>query len=153
MPVFREMVSETLDHALPAAKRLTAPPQGEDNPLDDIRPDFKHVSAKLDELQERVDRLTAVVASEISTEDSRRGLQENHNLAKLTWLATTFIPLSFVTGFFSMTGDIAGLKSTYGWYFVTAIPLTLIVMVIAGGVGRGWFAKLKPRRTGSKTEK
>lgn len=111
--------------------------------VEDIVPDYKRVQALLDDLQERVDRLTTVVASEISTEDSRRSLEENHNLARLTWLATTFIPLSFVCGFFSMTNSVSGLKETFGWYFCIAVPLTIFVMVVAGGVGRGWFKKKK----------
>jgi Mg2+ and Co2+ transporter CorA len=143
IPVFREMIGETIDQALPAASRLTSSQKGEENAMDAILPDFKRVRSSLNELQNRVDRLTEVVASEISTEDSRRGLEENHNLARLTWLATTFIPLSFVTGFFSMTPEIAELRVTYGWYFVVAVPLTLVVMVIAGGVGQGWFKKKK----------
>jgi Mg2+ and Co2+ transporter CorA len=154
IPVLREMVSETIDQALPAAIRLTGSPKGEENAVEAILPDFKRVRTALNELQSRVDRLTDVVASEISTEDSRRGLQENHNLARLTWLATTFIPLSYVTGFFSMTPDISELKTTYGWYFLTAIPLSVITMVIAGGVGRGWFTKENVKTmTGQKVKK
>jgi Mg2+ and Co2+ transporter CorA len=138
------MVSETIDQALPAAIRL-AEASKDESAVDDILPDFKRVRTALNELQSRVDRLTDVVASEISTEDSRRGLEENHNLARLTWLATTFIPLTYVTGFFSMTDDIASLKETYGWYFAIAIPLSLITMVIAGGVGKGWLIKPKAK--------
>ena len=158
IPVFREMIKETLEHALPAAARLTKPCSQPNiapaSPLsvkstlsnkfiidfdnlegfEDIVPDFKRVLAAVNELQERVDRLTSIVTSEISIEDSRRGLEENHNMARITWLATIFIPLTFVSGLYSMNESVAALKTTYGWYFLTAVPFTLIVMAI------GWIA-------------
>ncbi|KAF1945374.1 hypothetical protein EJ02DRAFT_53692 [Clathrospora elynae] len=158
IPVFREMVTETLEHALPAAARLTTPPSKSSiapiSPIstrsmlsdtfvinfenlegfEDIVPDFKRVLAAINVLQERVDRLTSIVTSEISIEDSHRGLEENHNTARITWLATIFIPLSWVTGLYSMNESVSELRSTYGWYFLTAVPFTLIVMAI------GWVA-------------
>ncbi|EUC41168.1 hypothetical protein COCMIDRAFT_106850 [Bipolaris oryzae ATCC 44560] len=167
IPVFREMVAETLEHALPAAARLTSPsPQSAIAPsspisytarsvipdnviinfdnidgFEDIVPDFRRVLATVNELQERVDRLTSIVTSEISIEDSRRGLKESHDMARITWLATVFIPLTFVAGLYSMNESVSALKATYGWYFLTAIPFTLFVMAIGWAVGGG---SLKP---------
>ncbi|KAF2260860.1 hypothetical protein CC78DRAFT_471907 [Lojkania enalia] len=97
------------------------------------------VQRALDELQSRVDRLSSVVTAEISIEDARRGLEENHNLARLTWLATIFIPLSYVSGLFSMAEDISTMRETFGWYFAAALPLTVIAMVVASGVGQSWW--------------
>ncbi|KAF1836636.1 hypothetical protein BDW02DRAFT_222005 [Decorospora gaudefroyi] len=176
IPVFREMVTETLEHALPVAARLTASsPQSTmapNSPLsytapsglsdkiiinfenldgfEDIVPDFRRVLAAVNELQERVDRLTSIVTSEISIEDSRRGLEENHNMARLTWLATIFIPLTFISGLYSMNESVAELRTTYGWYFLTAIPFTLIVMAIGWVAGGG---SLKPWNKGNTTQK
>ncbi|KAH7130171.1 hypothetical protein B0J11DRAFT_429256 [Dendryphion nanum] len=144
VPLYREMVKETIEQAFPAAIRLTSTSNNPNPYFQDIFPDFQRVQQSLNELQERVDRLTTVVTSEISTVDSRRGLEENHNLSRLTWLATTFIPLSFVCGLFSMQEDIVGMKTTFGWYFLTAIPLTALCMVVAGGVGKNWWRK-KPK--------
>jgi Mg2+ and Co2+ transporter CorA len=175
IPVFREMLKETLEHALPAAARLTTPsPQysaAPNSPLsvrsvlsetltinfenvegfEDIIPDFKRVLAAVNELQERVDRLTSIVTSEISIEDSRRGLEENHNMARITWLATIFIPLTFVSGLYSMNESVAALRTTYGWYFLTAVPFTLIVMAIgwvAGGGSRTPWRKDSTKQKG-----
>jgi Mg2+ and Co2+ transporter CorA len=171
IPVFREMVTETLEQALPAAARLTStrpmPSFAPNSPLsaidtrslltdtsvinfedvsgyEDIIPDFRRVLAAVNELQERVDRLTDIVTSEIGIEDSRRGLEdsrrgleENHNMARLTWLATIFIPLSFISSMYSMNEDISALKTTYGWFFLTALPFTLTIMAIGWVAGGG----------------
>jgi hypothetical protein len=164
IPIFREMVKETLEDALPAAARLAPPPTAaftaptspistyskrsvltENKPVilsddltgyEDIVPDFLRVLAAIEILQQRVDRLTDIVTSEINIEDSRRGLKENHNMARVTWLATIFIPLSFISSFYSMNEDVASMRTTYGWYFLTAIPFTLVVMAIGWRVGR-----------------
>jgi len=148
IPLYREMISETLEQALPAAVRLLPLPRSGIPPggyrtdvVEDITQDYQRVQNALNELQNRVDRLSSIVMAEISIEDSRRGLQENHNLARLTWMATTFIPLSFVTGLYSMQTNIAEIKTTFGWYFLTAVPLTIAVVGIAGRVGKGTLSK------------
>ncbi|KAF2854724.1 hypothetical protein T440DRAFT_464872 [Plenodomus tracheiphilus IPT5] len=174
IPVFREMVTETVAHALPAAARLTTPTSqsstAPNSPLsvrsmfaeglvinydnadgfEDIIPDFQRVLTIINELQERVDRLTGIVTSEISIEDSRRGLEENHNMARLTWLATVFIPMTFISGLYSMNESVAALKDTYGWYFLTAVPFTLIVMAVGWVAGGG---SVTPWKTTSSKEK
>lgn len=165
IPVFKEMVKDTLEHALPTAARLAPLPSATNfttpiSPVstysnrsvvtdvsvvlqddvsgsyEDITPDFLSLLTTIETLQARVDRLTDIVTSEINIEDSRRGLKENHNMARLTWLATIFIPFSFISSFYSMNEDIASMKNTYGWFFVTAVPFTLVVMAIGWRVGR-----------------
>ncbi|KAJ4312397.1 hypothetical protein N0V94_007465 [Neodidymelliopsis sp. IMI 364377] len=140
IPVFRDMITEAIEQALPTALKLTTNPKTDKDTTEafpDIKPDFERVLKALEELQARVDRLTEIVVSEISIEDSKLGLEENHNLARLTWLATTFIPLSFVSAFFSMNEDVTALRHTYGWFFLAAIPFTAFVMFLGWLVGGG----------------
>lgn len=137
--VFIEMVSEALLFELPTAERLTTPQAnagviqysptvGPSDAFEDISSDFKRVLEMLHGLQQRVDRLTGVVTSEISIEESRRALREAHNMARLTWLASIFIPMTFVTGLFSMTESVAGLSQTFWIYFAIAVPFTGLVI-------------------------
>ncbi|OAL49335.1 hypothetical protein IQ07DRAFT_77294 [Pyrenochaeta sp. DS3sAY3a] len=91
-----------------------------------FRADFRLALSYMEEHQDRIDRLTSVVPAIISIGDSRRGLNDNRNLARLTWLATFFIPLSFMTGLFSMQQDITELTDTIKWYFAAALPLAAI---------------------------
>lgn len=156
VPILIDMVTETLTFSLPIAARLTAALVADATYQDatfkhfeDIAPDFTRVLAILTELQDRVDRLSGVVASEMSLEDSRRGLEDSrranmeaHNMARVTWLATIFIPMTFISGLYSMNDSVAELKTTYWIYFVTALPFTLVVMgtgwVIGGGSLTPW---------------
>lgn len=96
-----------------------------------LRPDFMRVLGYMKEYQQRIDRLTSVVTAVISISDSRHAIDDNRNLARLTWLATVFIPLSFVAGLFSMTEDITTLHQTIKWYFATALPLSGVVYIFA----------------------
>ena len=138
IPVFRDMVTETLEHALPAASRLTSSGTAR-SPVDHIAPDFKRILYILNELQSRADSNVQLIMSKMSIEDTRRGLTESHSLARLTWLATIFIPLSWVTGLFSMTDDLATMKATFGWYFAAALPLTALCLAVAWTASKGWF--------------
>ena len=136
IPLYREMLTETVSESvatlftgMSSTTQSHTPP--EMSALDNITSDFEKVSRQMKELQDRTDRLTSVVMAAISIEDSRRGLQENQNVARLTWLATVFIPLAFITGLFSMQQDLSSLKYTFGWYFAAAIPVTALALGLA----------------------
>lgn len=143
---YREMIEETINESAPLALDFIDRPTTASNSTDrvapscnaprdvaddDISQDFNKVASQMKELQDRTDRLTSVLMAAISIEDSRRGLQENHNVARLTWLATLFIPLSFICGLFSMQQDISSLKRTFGWYFAAAVPVTVLSIGMA----------------------
>lgn len=143
IPLYREMLAETTNEFVLIASHLAGndkrassgagntirPGSPSDYGIDkDIMSDFEIVSSQMKELQDRTDRLTSVLMAAISIDDSRRGLQENKNVARLTWLATVFIPLTFISSFFSMQPDISSLKNTFGWYFATAVPVTALAL-------------------------
>ncbi|KAF2026470.1 hypothetical protein EK21DRAFT_103241 [Setomelanomma holmii] len=137
VPAWRDMIHETLDQSIPAAKRLTlhANFKSDDEAFEDIEADFKHILHTLDRLQARVDRLSDRGNAEMQLEAARQSLAESHDLARLTWLATIFVPLTFMSGIFSMTDDVASLKGTYRIYFAAAIPVAVVSLIIASGDG------------------
>lgn len=100
-------------------------------PVAAFRDDFSRALDYMVEYQRRIDRLTSVVTAIISIKDSRRSQQDNRNVARLTWLATFFIPLSFVATLFSMQTDITLLQETYKWYSCAAFPLAAISLGLA----------------------
>jgi Mg2+ and Co2+ transporter CorA len=54
-----------------------------------------------------------VATAMIRIEESQRAMDQNRNFARLTYLAVVFVPLQFVTGFFSMTPDLEQLKTMF----------------------------------------
>ncbi|KAL2075332.1 hypothetical protein VTL71DRAFT_275 [Oculimacula yallundae] len=98
-----------------------------------IQSDFTRGLSYMEEYQQRIDRLTSVVTAIISIEDSRRSQDDNRNVARLTWLATFFIPLSYVASLFSMQGDLGSLGSTMKVYFKIVLP------AVVAAVGLAWI--------------
>jgi hypothetical protein len=133
LPVWKKMVDETLEESLLIAARLMtskANPQNEEV-FADIMPDFKRVKHTLDILQSRVDRLADRGTVEMQLIAAQQSLAESHSLARLTWLATIFIPMTFMTGLFSMNDNIASLRPSFKTYFIVAIPLAVLALFIA----------------------
>ncbi|KAI0115721.1 hypothetical protein GGR51DRAFT_360573 [Nemania sp. FL0031] len=148
VPLYREMVSETIRHIDQFSSRipisnlnagLQAPaggplPAGQDqwNLSSCYNPDFSLIRSQLEEYQTRIDQLTAVVTAVISIDNSRRGLQDNRNIGRLTWLATFFIPLSLVAGILSMQSDVSEISGgTFKVYFATSLPLAVVIAIAA----------------------
>lgn len=110
------------------------PPLGS---ISSYQDDFKLVLSQLEEYQARIDRLTTVVTAVMSIEDSQRSLADNHNIRRLTWLATFFIPFSLIAGTFSMDDDVRNMSGyTIGLYFATSVPLASLVALIAIAMSR-----------------
>lgn len=149
VPLYREMLTESLERIF----RFPCHTDGIDIPdpckcalhqpenipkqgtINAFQADFTKALSYLEEYQKRIDRLTSVVTAIISIDDSRRGQDDNRNVARLTWLATFFIPLGYMASLFSMQPDISTLTATYRLYFEAALPLaagTLGVALILG---------------------
>lgn len=100
-------------------------------PISPLNADFSQVRSYMEEYQQRIDRLTSVVTAIISIGDSRRGQEDNRNVNQLTWLATFFIPLSYISSLFSMQSDLSGMGHTWWVYFAAAIPLSVVCLGVA----------------------
>jgi hypothetical protein len=131
VPIWRDMVKETLDLALPTAARLCAMSPPAKHALDKITLDYERVLRMINDLQDRVHRLEAKGSVKMQLLAAHEGIAENHNLARLTWLATIFVPMTFVSGLFSMTSDVKSIQGSLKVYFMAAIPVAIVSLVVA----------------------
>ena len=92
--------------------------------------DYKYIALSIDSYGRRVDTLVSVATSLIQAIDSRRSLTETISISRLTYLALSFIPLTFVSGLFSMNDNIAPGGRLFGLYFAVSIPLCILVFLI-----------------------
>lgn len=72
-------------------------------------------------------------------EESKKATQENHAITRVSYLAFIFVPLSFLTGCFSMSGEFP--MRTYAVRAGVAIPVCMCALgalVCAGKAGRWW---------------
>ncbi|KAI0134663.1 hypothetical protein BJ170DRAFT_211033 [Xylariales sp. AK1849] len=95
-----------------------------------MKKDFEIVAHGIEELYERTERIATVATAVTSIEESRRAMDQNRALGRLTYLAVIFAPLSFISSFFSMSNDLSGLGQTFWIYFTVAIPVSIIAFLL-----------------------
>ncbi|KAI0405395.1 hypothetical protein F4802DRAFT_562975 [Xylaria palmicola] len=136
VPLYREMVSETIQHIDRFSDQMqqlttasnSSPSKTDHSLIDHYRVDLQQIKSQLEEYQSRFDQLTAVVTAVISINNSQRSLQDNRNIGRLTWLATLFIPLSLIAGILSMQPSVSDIsQGTFKVYFATSLPLGAVI--------------------------
>jgi len=92
--------------------------------------DYKQIASSIDAYSHRLESMISIATSLVQTIDCRRSLNETKNISRLTYLALVFIPLTFVSGLFSMHESIAPGGYRFWVYFSVAIPLCAIVCLV-----------------------
>jgi Mg2+ and Co2+ transporter CorA len=129
LPVYEQWVQEVLDDML--SDDALSKDQWHSGELLKLRGDFIAVRKALRTKQTQVQDMVSVVTAIISIEENKRSAEQNHNVTRLTYLAVLFVPMTFVSGFLSMTPDVTALSRTFWIYFALALPLTFVALVIA----------------------
>jgi hypothetical protein len=132
IPKWRDMVIETVEQALLVdARTPTIFSKSTKEVFEKVLPDFKRILNRLDDLQTRIDRLFERRTAQMQLTAARESLEESRNLARQSWLATIFVPLTLMCGLFSMSDDIGSMKDTFKTCFAAAVPVTIIAVIIA----------------------
>ena len=92
--------------------------------------DYKHIALSIDSYSHRLECLISIATSLIQAIDTRRSLTETTSISRLSYLALSFIPLTFVASLFSMNDSIAPGGRLFGIYFAVSIPLCIIILLI-----------------------
>lgn len=99
--------------------------------LETVATDMEYISASIVECGARLEQMIPVVTSLVQIVDSRRAFAETANISRLTILALVFVPVTFIASLFSMSSDYAPGGPLFWVYFVVAIPVTIVVFLIA----------------------
>lgn len=135
IPYYQTMISDAIDRLFSPEMRQP----GLVNPLSTPTPkagilsllyDFRVVQSQMDGNEQRIEKIQTIATNSINIEESRRAVRQNQNLARLTFLATIFIPLNFTSSFLSMSPDFSAAKQTIWMFFAIGFPLTLFALVI-----------------------
>jgi hypothetical protein len=91
--------------------------------------DYKYIISMVRVYGRRLEAMIPFVTSLVQIVDSRESLREASNVRRLTNLALVFVPLSFVTGLFSMNDGV----SAHGLvlFFSVAVPFCIVVVFIS----------------------
>ena len=137
-PIYRTLISEVLEKVIKRKEFASHP----ENHVEDLQRDFEILLSDIQNLQVHADRIMTVVTAVMSIEESKKAYEQNRSLARLTWLAITFAPLSFITSLFSMNSNLSTLVDTFRVFFAVALPLTAMVLFLTRfanvGLERKW---------------
>lgn len=103
-----------------------------------LRMDYDFISTSIQEHSNRLESMIPVVTSFIQLIESRRALWETANVTRLTILALVFIPLSYVATVFSIAEKFGPGGPKFWVYFAVAVPITLLVLLLARVSGKDW---------------
>ncbi|KAK4494907.1 hypothetical protein PRZ48_014263 [Zasmidium cellare] len=104
-----------------------------------LRADIKKAERRIENVRQRLERLQDTAASVISIEDSRRAtrqIQQNQGTARLTLLATIFLPLNFATSFLSMSSDFSVHNDTFRLFFIVSAAVLGVILAWMAYVNR-----------------
>jgi Mg2+ and Co2+ transporter CorA len=129
--LYRAMVANAIDRIFSKQMQRTAEELEPEDGLPALLRDFQLVLRDIDAIQARINNIVSVATALQSIEESRRAMQQNRNVTRLTYLATIFIPPTFVCGILSMVPDVTSLRTTFWIFFTIAIPVTIVAFVVA----------------------
>jgi len=93
--------------------------------------DYGYLASSINGFGRRLENMLPVVTSLVQVIDSRRSFAETANITRLTVLALIFVPLNYTSSLFSMMPDKAPGGEKFWVYFTVAVPITVLVFLIA----------------------
>ncbi|KAJ5666091.1 uncharacterized protein N7477_008539 [Penicillium maclennaniae] len=109
----------------------------------EVTQDLHKLSKDIDQMVDRLRKTSTSLTSNIGLLDSRRSIDENRAVTRLTQLAFVFIPLSFATSFFGMQVE----PFTKPNFFVVATVVTGFSYLMRMTMRSQWLARLKATMT------
>ncbi|KXT12507.1 hypothetical protein AC579_10345 [Pseudocercospora musae] len=145
---YQTMISDAIARLFPPALKAQLDPMQQPSPPQLLNPptpacdetgvlslwtDFKNIKQQMTDSQNRINSIQTMAGNVINTEEARRAVRQNKNLARLTFLATVFIPLNFTTSFLSMSpnfGSGPGAIETIWLFFAIGVPIMILALLI-----------------------
>ena len=97
--------------------------------LEEFRQDFVNLLSQMEVLADRVDKLMSVVTFMMTISESKKSLQQDQSLTRLTIFGVMFGPLTFISSLLSMNDDVTKLKNTIWVYFSSAASMTVFILL------------------------
>jgi hypothetical protein len=98
---------------------------------DAIEQDFIHLLGRAEMMHKRCNEAIVVLMSSVSISESKKAIGQASRVARLTFLAFLFVPLSFTTSFFGMNvTELANNRLSIFWWAVVSIPLSILTILL-----------------------
>lgn len=96
-----------------------------------LRDDFRYLSTQIKHYSRSLEFILPVAATVVQLTEARRSIIEATNVRYLTYIALVFVPLTFASSLFSMTGDFLPGRGNFWIYAAVAVPLVVVVLVLS----------------------
>ncbi|KXL49486.1 MAG: hypothetical protein FE78DRAFT_534213 [Acidomyces sp. 'richmondensis'] len=131
---YKAMIGDAINRIFPPKFRNQmnlgspiSPPEG--TGLLDLLHDFRIVQNQMEFSQQRIESIQFTATNAINIEEARRAVQQNKHLARLTFLATAFLPLNFTSSFLSMSPNFNASNGPVWLFFAIGLPLMILALL------------------------
>ncbi|KAI0099760.1 hypothetical protein GGR51DRAFT_390310 [Nemania sp. FL0031] len=93
--------------------------------------DIRYLDAQIRDCSHSMEQMIPVATSIAQLLDARQSMRQTANITRLTYIALVFVPLSWVCGLFSMSEPFSPGQERFWVYFVTALPLLFVVLLLS----------------------
>ena len=133
MPYYQGMIAAAIDRLFPLEVSATVRSEHQCpcsyTGMASLLQDFRIVQRQMEETLHRIERIQTMATNSIDMQQSRRAVQQN-GMARLTVLATVFVPMSFTSSFLSMSPDFKFATETIWIFFAIGVPLTAFALIV-----------------------
>lgn len=103
-----------------------------------VKQDYDHIYEHARDLDRRCQEAITVLMSSVTIHDAKEAMAQARRVAKLTFLAFVFVPLSFTTSFFGMNFQELEDQSIWKWVAITVPIMLTTLIVLLVDVVRRW---------------
>jgi len=96
----------------------------------DLEDDFKGVEELIGEKKERISKDITLLASLIALEEGRQSTKKNQGIARLTTIATIFLPFSTIATILGMQGNYSPNAERFWVFWAVAVPVTAVIVLL-----------------------
>lgn len=90
--------------------------------------DLKYLEEQIDQHSRSLEALNPIITALVQLIDSHKSISQAEDIRRLTYIAIAFIPLSYITGIFSMSEPYGPGSDRFWVYWVTAVPTAAFIM-------------------------
>jgi hypothetical protein len=112
-----------------------------------LQEDYEYLALSLINQGKQLEASVPLLATYLQLVESRRAYLETKNVSRLTTVALVFVPLSFVSGLFSMNEVFAPGGPLFWLFFAVSFPVLILVFFVVRSLNFGyslpwgWFNK------------
>ncbi len=95
-----------------------------------LKDDFSYLQTKTQGTAQRIEKDISLLTALVAIGEGEQALDENHGVARLSLLATVFLPFSTIATVLSMQGNYAPGAIQFWVLWATALPLSTVILLL-----------------------